>query len=145
MYDRLGDLLSSALESGEIPRKTDPEISVPAPERKKPDSSVKERRKTTGTRIIFGKKDIRKGEVIHAYQSTVSLPDYVARSYAVLGIKENATEEQIRNAYRSKLKIFHPDSNAGNGTIQKIALQKTSEIIEAYKTVKDWTARRQKQ
>lgn len=137
MYDRLGDLLSSALESGEIPRKKSPGTSAPSSEEKQ-SSPVQNAGKIKAARILSAKKKIRKGEVIHAYKTAVPVPDYVVHSYTVLGIKTDATEEQIKNAYRAKLKMFHPDSNSSNETVQKVARQKTLEIIEAYKILTDW-------
>ncbi|HAH61201.1 MAG TPA: hypothetical protein DCL73_03805 [Treponema sp.] len=137
MYDRLGDLLSSALESGEIPRKKSPGTSEHSSEEKQ-SAPVQNAGKIKAARILSAKKKIRKGEVVHAYRTQVSLPDSVVRAYTVLGIKTDATEEQIKNAYRTKLKIFHPDSNSSNETVQKIARRKTAEIIEAYKILTDW-------
>jgi preprotein translocase subunit Sec63 len=133
MYDKLGDLLSNALESGEMALKKDPGSQ------KKEDRSsvVSGTKKIKAARILSAKKIIRKGEIIHAEQTAV-FPDYILNSYKVLGIKTDATEDKIKNAYHEKLKMFHPDSNSSNETIQKIARQKTTELIEAYKLLSDW-------
>ena len=34
--------------------------------------------------------------------------------YETLGVDKNATPDEIKKAYRSKAKQYHPDSNKGN-------------------------------
>ncbi len=48
--------------------------------------------------------------------------------YAVLGIDRNATEDEIKKAYRKLAKKYHPDLNPGNKEYEK----KMVEINEAY-------------
>lgn len=60
--------------------------------------------------------------------------------YALLGVKPDATLQEIQKGYRQQLLKFHPDHYKGD---QKVAEQKTHEIIEAYRTLKDTTKRRE--
>jgi DnaJ-domain-containing protein 1 len=145
MYDRLGDLLSSALESGKIPGQKN--SAIPAEDNRNNDDSEAVPRETVkikAGRLLNAKKSRRKGEIIHSGNLTQDvrtyriLPDPVARAYEVLGIAPDAAEDDIRRAYRAKLKTFHPDSNSNNETIQKIARQKTAEIIDSYKLITSW-------
>ena len=53
--------------------------------------------------------------------------------YALLEIKRNATNEEIKKAYRHLAKMYHPDSNIGN----KEAEEKIKEINEAYDVLSD--------
>jgi DnaJ-class molecular chaperone len=53
--------------------------------------------------------------------------------YEVLGVKPDATDEQIRNAYRKLAKKFHPDLNPGN----KQAEARFKEISVAYDLLSD--------
>lgn len=48
--------------------------------------------------------------------------------YQILGIPENATEEQIKHAFREKAKATHPDKNPGNPT----AAKQFNDVVEAY-------------
>src|SRR5579859_5935577 len=48
--------------------------------------------------------------------------------HSILGIKPNATEEEIKKAYREKAKIWHPDRNPGD----EEAAKKFKQVQEAY-------------
>lgn len=51
--------------------------------------------------------------------------------YEVLGIKEGASQEEIKAAYREQVKKFHPDKHQDN-PLQELAEEKLQEINEAY-------------
>ncbi|MGE5613664.1 MAG: J domain-containing protein [Bacillota bacterium] len=51
--------------------------------------------------------------------------------YEVLGIREGASEEEIKKAYRELVKKYHPDQYADN-PLSKLAEEKLREINEAY-------------
>ncbi len=58
--------------------------------------------------------------------------------YEILGVKKTATEEEIKKAYRSLAKKYHPDRNKG-----KEAENKFKEISEAYAVLSDKEKREQ--
>lgn len=53
--------------------------------------------------------------------------------YDILGVKENASDEEIKRVYRNLAKKFHPDVNKGD----KIAESRFKEISEAYNVLRD--------
>ncbi len=53
--------------------------------------------------------------------------------YGVLGISKNASQDDIKKAYRAKSKEWHPDKHKG----EKDAEQKFKEINEAYEVLSD--------
>ncbi len=54
--------------------------------------------------------------------------------YEVLGVQKNATDEEIKKAYRKLAKQYHPDANPDN---KAEAEAKFKEVNEAYETLSD--------
>jgi curved DNA-binding protein CbpA len=55
-----------------------------------------------------------------------------AKAFETLGISEDASPEEIRNSYKQKLKMHHPDANQGNRSSEA----ELRAAIEAYKILK---------
>ena len=51
--------------------------------------------------------------------------------YDVLGVRQGASDEEIKNAYRELVKKYHPDKYQNN-PLSDLAQEKLSEINEAY-------------
>ncbi len=51
--------------------------------------------------------------------------------YKILGVEPNASDEQIKNAYRTLARKYHPD-NYINNPLADLATEKMKEINEAY-------------
>jgi DnaJ-domain-containing protein 1 len=59
-------------------------------------------------------------------------------AYSILDIPQNATIEQIKAAYRVKLKEYHPDKVAHLGEeLKQLATKKTLQINAAYDFIKN--------
>lgn len=52
--------------------------------------------------------------------------------YEILGVDKNATEEQVKNAYREMARKYHPDNFGDNPTAAEMANDKMQEINKAY-------------
>lgn len=59
--------------------------------------------------------------------------------YEVLGVNRNATDEELKKAYRRLAKKYHPDANPDN---KEEAEAKFKEVNEAYETLSDSQKRR---
>ena len=59
--------------------------------------------------------------------------------YKVLGVSPDASDEEIKKAYRALVKQYHPDRNPGNPA----AAEKMNDINAAYDAIKNGTAQQQ--
>ncbi len=58
--------------------------------------------------------------------------------YAVLGVPRSASQEEIRAAYRARMREYHPDRVAHLGEeLQRLAHRKTLEIQGAFERLRD--------
>jgi curved DNA-binding protein CbpA len=57
--------------------------------------------------------------------------------YSLLGVKRNASPDEIKRAYRKLVFRYHPDRNPGNGE----AADKFKQILDAYTTLSDASKR----
>ena len=63
--------------------------------------------------------------------------------YEVLGVHRRATNQEIRRAYKTKVKQWHPDkNNNGDSEDEKVAVAKFVEINAAYELLSDPDRRR---
>ena len=58
-------------------------------------------------------------------------------AYKTLGIEAGATEQEIHQAWRDHLFVWHPDRHNGNHRLRTLMEEKTKEINEAYERIKE--------
>lgn len=63
--------------------------------------------------------------------------------YSILEIPASATQEQIKQAYRTLLQVWHPDRFHHNANLLRKAEQKAKEVNAAFETLSNPTLRRQ--
>lgn len=65
--------------------------------------------------------------------------DYFSKDYyKTLGVSKDASEQEIKKAYRKLIRQYHPDKNPDN----KLAEEKSKEINEAYSVIGDKNERK---
>ncbi len=56
--------------------------------------------------------------------------------YKILGVEPNATDEEVKKAYRELAKKYHPDKHQDN-PLEELAEEKLREINEAYELIQE--------
>ena len=67
---------------------------------------------------------------------TTRMPDY----YSILGVERKASDEEVKKAYKTLAKKWHPDKNPDN---QEVATRKFKEVSEAYQVLGDSVKRKE--
>ena len=52
--------------------------------------------------------------------------------YSILGVSPNATDEEVKAAYKNLVKKYHPDNYDDNNPLKELANEKMQEINAAY-------------
>lgn len=153
MYDRLGDLLSKTLETGFVKtaapgkkvkdgaRKKNTEQKLRSAAEQNHTATHRENtanrrentathRENTATHENTSTHENRQSFVYHSAVKKIT-PE-LARAYRLLGITFSATTEDVKKAYKEKIKYYHPDRHTVNAVMQKIATDKTRQVVEAF-------------
>ncbi|CDI74065.1 DnaJ domain-containing protein, putative [Eimeria praecox] len=73
---------------------------------------------------------------VRSFTTASSMPDY----YGILGVKRNATQDEVKKAYRQTALKWHPDRNPNN---REEAGRRFRDASEAYQTLSDPAKRAQ--
>ena len=128
MYDKLGEMLNEALESGKIPKNKPDDTENSAPEHVEGGETTAEsgsfilneggfdklnHRSDSKKPLKSPKKEqIPAGEVIkmHKYTYNMQFPPQIQAALTTLDIAYPFTQKDITTAYHNKLKETHPDT-----------------------------------
>lgn len=145
MYDRLGDLLSKTLETGFVktaaPGKKGKDGARKKNTQQKLRSAAEQNQTTTRRENTTARENAatrrenitRENRQSFVYHSAVKkITPELARAYRLLGITFSATTEDVKKAYKEKIKYYHPDRHTVNAVMQKIATDKTRQVVEAF-------------
>jgi curved DNA-binding protein CbpA len=83
-------------------------------------------------RVVNARKSAEEREAKKAEQQKRKLRVLEAKAFDVLGLSEDATPDEIRNRYKERLKMLHPDANGGSRTSE----EQLRASIEAHKILK---------
>ncbi len=65
-------------------------------------------------------------------------PEKINRCIEILGLKPGASQEEVNQAYRDLVNVWHPDRFMGNPRLEKKAEEKVKEINAAYEYIKSF-------
>lgn len=66
-----------------------------------------------GARLPFETPDV-------SFPAETTTPDQLSKAYAVLGVSVDATDREIRSAYRERVKEVHPDHGGDEEEFQRV-------------------------
>lgn len=143
MYDRLGDLLSQTLDEGHVKfvklehDQPQTETKNNTVENKSSGNSASEKQGVNpdAKKNISGKKHSQKKVEILKPVIIKKLSPEMERAYRLLGLSYDATVEDVKKAYKEKLLYYHPDKHTKNEILQKVATDKTRQVIESYNLI----------
>ena len=147
MYDKLGEMLNEALESGKIPqdkKHESEEESVVEPVETTGSSSdfIKNTQKSTENNKKSAKNDSKTafatGEVIklHKYTYNMQFPPHIQKALSTLDIAYPFRQKDISKQYHKLLKQNHPDTQNTIHSSQNVQNNRQitiDEIVESYK------------
>ena len=67
-----------------------------------------------------------------------NVPGGLEQCFGVLGLKTGASQEEVTQAYRDLVNVWHPDRFAGNQRLQKKAEDRLKEINGAYAYIRSY-------
>ena len=114
MYDKLGDLLSAALDSGFILGEKKHGLS----------SNQKENSKEIFEANLKKKKS--------------DIPENVKTAFSKLQIPEESDLKSAKKIFREKLKFYHPDKRNDNPILQKVAKEKTEQLLICWEIIETY-------
>lgn len=95
--------------------------------------------KLSVSRILLEKMELRfRAEQAFHQQPRRSPKSELGSAYGVLGISENATNQEVKKAYRQLMSQHHPDKLLAKGlpeSMIKVATEKTQRIQKAYEAI----------
>lgn len=62
------------------------------------------------------------------------------KAFALLGLENTTDKDAVKKAYKEKLLSYHPDRYAGKDVMEKLANDKTREVVAAYRLIMETIA-----
>ena len=163
-YDRLGDLLSETLEAGHVnfirlEREYDAgegeenfsSTNGSASSAGEATSSTKGSTSSTvhATSFINRATSFEKESASSTRSSTSTsstrkrviykhITPEISKAFRLLDITPSANLEDLKKAYKEKIKYYHPDKFQNNPVMEKVATDKTRQVVEAYALLVDF-------
>ncbi len=165
-YQRLGDLLKQTLDNGEIvfiktedvqnQSKSDfhksQSQSSPNPTPKGNEFNESPILKNRSSHLEY-ERPLQNGTIYHGGEGLNFSPDNlnknfspqkklspeIERAFRFFNLSPDSSMEEIKKAYKEKIKYYHPDKYQGNDVLLKIATDKTKQAVEYYDLICKWS------
>lgn len=126
-YDKLGEMLKNAIESGKFPEseKNSRKQNQQKTEQENLNQNEK-KEKFENEKKFSAKKDNKKSKI-----SDINVQNFI-HLYKIFNLNYGCTKEELKDSYRKLLKKYHPDNFEGFPETQKMAERKTQELISAF-------------
>lgn len=156
IYEKLGELLSESLVRGEVlqfteeDKFTEDKFSIFEKEesfsRLKPEKSKQETNNENENEKAAEclrqkiKENARKNSAQKNNTGIVykKLSPELERAFRVLDVSVSANIDDVKKAYKEKLKYYHPDRHQNNEILQKVATTKTKQVVEAFNLISEY-------
>lgn len=165
MYEKLGDLLNETLEAGHvkfvhIEREEPVQDEKPGQEEssgtggqtagsQSAESQPGERKddadfarsfyqaETEAERRYFRTSRGYRKEDSGSYRRVIyrRITPELEKAFALLGLENTTDKDAVKKAYKEKLLYYHPDRYAGKDVMEKVANDKTREVVAAYRLI----------
>ena len=163
MYEKLGDLLNETLEAGHvkfvhIEREEPKQDEDPVTEESsgpgeggsqagggQPGSRMSEedfarsfyRAETEAERRYFRTSRGYQEADSSSYRRVIyrRITPELEKAFSLLGLESTADKDTVKKAYKEKLLYYHPDRYAGKEVMEKVANDKTREVVAAYRLI----------
>ena len=107
-------------------------------------SSTKGATSSTNRATSFGKETASSTRSSTSTSSTRKRVIYkhitpeISKAFRLLDITPSANLEDLKKAYKEKIKYYHPDKFQNNPVMEKVATDKTRQVVEAYALLVDF-------
>ncbi len=142
LYDRLGDLLSETLQSGHVNfiRLEEESDSDSPKESEKPnkEKSQSSFTKEDDPKNNFNFESSTKSQKKEKKVIYKKITPEISQAYRLLDITPSASLDDLKKAYKEKIKYYHPDKYQNNPIMAKVATDKTRQVVEAFNLLSDF-------
>lgn len=148
MYDKLGELLSEKLESGDFfdQNKNTQKINQDSvrdsiknqtPKQKSVEKSIHTNKPSKACIV----KSNNKNNYTNVSKSIKYAQNYIKDYLTFIGVSldnDTVSYDEVKKLFHKKLMRFHPDRNSDNEVIKKITREKTAQLLEAWEILDKW-------
>ena len=133
--DKASEFFKPQNESDPVSFKANRESEKNASEQKVKQRAEKEKAEKSSYETYGEYAAKKESATIYKNYEYVSVPPEVEKALALFSLNINSNHDELKKAYKEKLKAFHPDMHSGTAAGKRIAEEKTRQVVEAYRVL----------